>query len=697
MRYSFTLQNLNCAHCASKIENKIINTEGYNNVKFIFATKQLSLESSMKITKDDIQKICDKIEDGVDVIDNNTKENTETKKSDKKDLSFVFTIISAVLGFSAFILHFTAFEESVAGTYVLFVMSLIATVLGGYKTFIKGAKSLIKLRIDETTLMSIAVIAAFVIGEFVEGAMVTVLFALGEIIEDKAVDSSRNDIEKLANIRPDNATVIEKGEEIVVPAADVAVGSTVIVKPYERVPLDGIITKGNTTLDTSALTGESVPVDAGEGSEVLSGMMNGNSLVEIKTTKEFGDSTAARILRLVEDAAATKGNSEKFITRFASVYTPIIIVLSLLVAIIPPLMGAGNFQEWIYRALVCLVASCPCAIVISVPLSYFSGMGAASKNGVLIKGGKYVEALAKADAFVFDKTGTLTTGKLTVSNVCSYNGYTADEIIALAGACEKYSSHPVALAIREKAGKRNQPKISAYSEKAGHGISAIYDGKQILCGGYNVLSEEQKKTADKNASVYIVLDGEIIGAIALSDSVRSEAETVISNLKKLGIKDCVMLTGDKEEKAEEVSRSLGLDSYSAGLMPADKLVEVERIKKNHNAVCFVGDGINDAPVLTASDCGIAMGFGSEAAIESADAVLASGNLRQLPLAVRISKRVVATVKTNIAFALLVKAAVIVLAIVGFAPMWLSVIADTGVCVLCVLYASRLLRGKNNNS
>lgn len=694
MRYSFTLNNLNCAHCASKIEEKIKATAGFEKVNFIFATKQLSLESENKVTTADIQQICDKIEDGVEVLDNSVKEEKTTDSNIRKSTNTIITIISAILGFSAFILHFTSFETLPFGEYILFIMSFIATAFGGYKTFTKGIKSLVKLRMDETTLMSIAVVAAFAIGEFVEGAMVTVLFALGEIIEDRAVNASRRGIEKLANIRPDNATILEKGKEITVPAADVATGSTVIVKPYERIPLDGVIIKGYTTLDTSALTGESVPVDAGVGSEVLSGAINGNSLIEIKTTKKFGDSTAARILRLVEDAAATKGNNEKIITRFASIYTPVIIAISLAVAILPPLLGAGSFQEWIYRALVCLVASCPCAIVISVPLSYFSGMGAASKVGVLIKGGKYVEALAMADAFVFDKTGTLTTGKLNVSRISSHSDFSAEEILCLAAACEKYSSHPVALAIKEKAGDKALPILEEYSEKAGYGISAIYQGKEILCGGYNILSEKQKRTSDGNSAVYIVLDKIVIGTIDLEDSVREESAKVISSLKKLGVKACVMLTGDRNEKAEKVSKALNLDAYKAELLPSDKLNEVNEIKKQSKSVCFVGDGINDAPVLAASDCGFAMGFGSEAAIESADAVLTSGNLRQLPLAVKICRKVVSTVKTNIAFSLLVKAAVIVLAIMGFAPMWLSVVADTGVCVLCVLYASRLLNFKN---
>ena len=659
-------------------------------------------ESADDVTAQDIQAVCDSIEDGVEVIDNNVKENTVTaekvnsaKKDKKVEIKneLISIITAAVLGVAAFGLELTVFPDAEFGTvgwFLLFGLSLVATVLSGWRTFIKGVKSVFKLQIDETTLLTIAVIAAFALGEFVEAAMVTILFAVGEIVEEKAVSASRSDIAKLAQIRPDNATVLINGKEVVKAAEDVKIGSTIVVKPHERVPLDGVITKGDTTLDTSALTGESVPVDAEAGSEVMSGMINGNSLIEIKTTKEFGDSTAARIIKLVEDAAATKGQSEKLISRFAAVYTPIIILISVVVAIVPPLVGLGSFSTWIYRALVCLVASCPCAIVISVPLSYYSGLGASSKISVLIKGGKYIEALAKADAFVFDKTGTLTTGELSVNKVFAYGNHTSSEIIALAAACERYSSHPIAMAIKNKAEKENLPELSDYSEKAGQGVTAVYNGKAIVCGGTKVLSDKQKVNAEKTASVYVIYDGELIGAISVSDTLRPEAKSVIAELRKLGVKDSVMLTGDKKENAMDIANELKLDSYSAELMPSDKLEKLRDIKKTHKSVCFIGDGINDAPVLTASDCGFAMGFGSEAAIEAADAVLAAGNLKQLPLSVRIAKKVVATVKTNITFALGVKTIVIILAILGIAPMWLSVIADTGVSVLCVLYAARLL-------
>lgn len=689
-KYTYTLENLNCAHCASKIESKIAETQGFENVSFNFATKILSFSSENSDSLFQIQQICDSIEDGVTVVDNSKKQ--KEKQADKINADTVMLIIAIVLGAAAFVLHLVLPENQTYSTVILFILSVLATLLSGYKIFLKGVRNVIKLKIDETVLLAVAVVAAFCLGEFVEAAMVTILFSLGEFIEDIAVDASRRDIEKLAQIRPDTATIVKDGIETVVPAESVKAGSIITVKPYERLPLDGIVTSGKSTLDTSALTGESLPVDITVGSEVMSGAINGNGLIEIRTTKEYGNSTASRILQLVEDAAARKGQKEKLITRFASIYTPIVIIIAAAIAFIPPLLGMGEFTEWIYRALVCLVASCPCAIVISVPLSYYSGIGAASKIGVLIKGGKYIEALAKADSFVFDKTGTLTSGKLEVESVRTFGDYGENEVLALAAACEKHSVHPVATAIKKKAEGLNLPQLSDYSESAGHGTSAVYNGKKLECGGSKVLSDEQKSLAG-NASVFVVYDGELIGALSVSDSVRAESQEVISKLKKLGVKNTVMLTGDSKSNAEKVSEKLGLDMCYSNLLPSDKLDKVEEIKTHSKAVCFVGDGINDAPVLSASDCGIAMGLGSEAAIEASDAVLSSGNLVKLPDAVKLSRRVMRTVRTNIVFALTIKAAVIILAAFGIASMWMSVIADTGVSVACVLYAARLLKTK----
>ncbi len=691
MKHTYILENLNCAHCASKIENKIANTDGYEKVSFNFATKQLNFYSEKNNTLTKIQNICDSIEDGVNVVDTsaNTKDN-----NNKFNLGNIFLVISTVLAVCAFVLHLTVSENIVWNHYFILAISVIATFLSGYRIFYKGIKNTLKLKIDETTLLTVAVIAAFCLGEFVEAAMVTVLFSLGEFIEDKAVDASRRDIEKLAQIRPDTATIVENGVERNIPAEQVKKGSIIAVKPYERVPLDGIVTSGKSSIDTSALTGESMPVDISEGSEVLSGSINSNGYITIRTTKEFGDSTAARILKLVEDAAAQKGQSEKLISRFASIYTPIVIIVAVLIAVLPPLLGLGVFSEWLYRALVCLVASCPCAIVISVPLAYFSGIGAASETGVLIKGGKYIEALAKADTFVFDKTGTLTSGKLSVENITSLSDYSENEILSLAAACEKYSVHPIASAIKYKALDLILPQLSNYSENAGHGTVAYFDGKKIECGGIKILNANQKKQIKNNAPIFIICDGNLIGTITVSDTIRNEAKDIISDLKKLGIKNTVMLTGDSEPTAKAVSNELELSDYKANLLPADKLTHVQKMKESSKSICFVGDGINDAPVLSASDCGIAMGLGSEAAIEAADVVLASGNLSQLPKAVKLSRKVMNTVRTNIIFALSIKALVIILATFGIASMWMSVIADTGVSIACVLYAARLLKKKD---
>ncbi len=686
MKATFTLQNLNCANCAAKIENKIAQTEGFHNVSFNFATKQLRLSTDYSDALQRVQGICDSIEDGVTVV------NADKKISDtSSSVEIIALIISAALTLSALTAEiFLDMGNALVFAAVIILFSA-AALISGYRVFWKGIKSAARLRLDETTLLTIAVIAAFCLGEYFEGAMVTLLFSFGEFIEARAVNSSRKDIEKLANIRPDTATVIENGVEKTVSAESVKVGSTVLVKPYERIPLDGVVTIGSSSLDVSALTGESLPVDVSEGSEVLSGSINKSGLIELKTIKPFGESTATRILRLVEDAALQKGQSERLITRFAAIYTPIIIAISVIIAVVPPLIGLGSFSEWLYRALVCLVASCPCAIVISVPLSYYSGIGAASKNGVLIKGGKYLEALASADSFVFDKTGTLTSGQLEIKKITATSDMSTDEVLALAAACEKNSAHPIAHTIVKAAEQLELPKISDCSEQAGFGVKAVIGSKTVMCGGKRILSPKQLLSAPEDCSVFVLCDGVLVGAISIGDTVRKEAKSVIEKLKKLGIKNLVMLTGDSRKNAERVADELRLTDFRAELMPDDKPKYVKELKQTAKGACFVGDGINDAPVLSASDCGIAMGMGSEAAIEASDAVLVSGNLSQLPKAVAISRKVLSTVRLNIAFALAVKAAVIVLAAVGLAAMWMSVIADVGVSVLCVLYASRLLK------
>lgn len=680
MKYKLIMEGLDCAHCASKVEQSIAKTDGFENVSLVFAKKTLYFEhdEDNKIV-DIVQQLTDKVEDGVTV--KKTEEESKRKGNVLADnLSLFIAIAVGIAGFVCEIIG--ANEIAVA------ILSAVSIVLSGYKVFISGVKSVARLKIDETTLMSVAVIAAFCLGEFVEGAMVTILYGIGELLEDKAVENSRHSIEKLANIQPDTATLFENDTEREVRAEEVKAGSIIIVKPYERVPLDGVVIEGVSSIDASALTGESMPLECNEGNELLSGMMNGEGLIKIRTTKEYHDSTASRIIQMVEDASITKSNNEKLITRFASVYTPIVVLISLAIAFLPVLFGMGDLTTWIYRGLVCLVASCPCAIVISVPLSYYSGIGAASKHGILFKGGRYLEALAKADTMVFDKTGTLTEGKLDIVNIIPYKNYTENEVLALAAACEKNSSHPIAQAIKS-CYHGEEIILDDYKEKSGYGVSATYNGKQLLCGSKKLLKQE----VDVDATVFLIYDDELIGAIEVSDKIRSEAKSVVDALKANGFKKLVMLTGDNKATADKVCDNLKLTDCYGDLLPEDKVNIVKKLKENSKGVSFVGDGINDSPVIAASDCGFAMGFGSDAAIQAADGVLTAGNLSALPKAVKIAKKTLATVKFNIAFALLVKAVVIVLAFFGIAAIWMSVIADTGVCMACVLIATRLLKVK----
>lgn len=575
--------------------------------------------------------------------------------------------------------------------YLTVPIFALSAICAGYKIFIAGIKAAARFKIDETTLLTIAVAAAFCIGEYPEGAVVTILFQIGEILEEKAVAKSRGSIAKLSNIRPDKAVVMENGREITVDADRVAAGTEIIVKPHARIPLDGVVTEGSSSIDSSAITGESLPVAATEGTEVMSGMLNGEGLIKVRTTKELSESTATRILRLVEDAEKSKSSEERFITRFAAVYTPIVLAVSLLIALIPILMGE-NPEIWIYRSLTCLVASCPCAIVISVPLAFYAGIGKATKYGVLIKGGKYVEAISKADCFAFDKTGTITTGNLAVSKIIARRkDITRDEVLALCAACEENSSHPMAAAIINAAKEKGFfiPELENYREKPGYGVYGEKDGKQLVCGGKRILREDQIPQ-DKDSKVFLLENGELIGEILLTDEVRSEAKEVIKSLREEGVKTAAMLTGDLQSHAKPIADEVGINMLRSQLLPQEKVGELNRLKERHTC-CYVGDGINDAPVMAAADCSFAMGLGSEAAIETADAVLSGGNLSPLPKTKKLCKRVMNTAKGNIVFAIAVKIFVVVMGVLGFAPIWLAVMADTGVSIICIFNSVRLLK------
>ena len=564
-----------------------------------------------------------------------------------------------------------------------------AAVIAGYSVFWDGFQNLIKLNFTENVLMSIAVITAFCMGEFGEAAAVAILFYLGEMAEGVAEQRSRWSITALTEMRPDTARVLRGGKEVTVDPADVQVGETVIVNPYERIPLDGVIAEGASYIDNAALTGESVPVEVSVGDSVLSGGVNGSAKLVLRVTAAFADSTASRILRMIEESSARKGSAEKLIRRFARVYTPIVLVLAILVAALPPLFGLGDFSVWLYRALTMLVASCPCALVISVPLGFFAGIGVESKAGMLIKGGKYLEALAKTEVVILDKTGTVTTGLLTVSAVWAAEGYKKEDVLQLAAAAEARSVHPVAKAILATAGE--VPAAEAIEEIAGHGIRAKVAGRTVLVGRKNFLAENGVDVSDlPDCTVAVAEASRCVGAITLADTVKADSAEAVAALKDMGIGQIVMLTGDNEQAAQAVAAQVGITDHRAGLLPQDKAAAVEKMP---GVRVFVGDGVNDAPVLAAADCGVAVGLGSQAAIETADAVLSAGNLSLLPKAIRLAKRCMGVIYFNIVFALAVKAAVLVCTPLGFVPMWMGVFADVGVMALTVLNTLRILRFK----
>jgi Zn2+/Cd2+-exporting ATPase len=613
--------------------------------------------------------------------------NNEETESENSNL-FLFQIIASILFFAFGILSDKVFHSPQIAIALFFAVSII---LSGWQVCINGINALIKLRIDESTLMAIAIIAAFCLGQYSEAAIVAILFQLGEMLEDKAVDRSRDNIQKLADLRPDTARRILNGQEEQVSAEEVEIGDTIIVHPFERIPLDGTVLQGTSSLDSSALTGESTPVDVAVGSEVLSGMMNEQGSLTIQVTNDFHNSAASRIIDMVESASARKGHAEKLITRFAEVYTPVVIIMAILLMALPPLFGLGEFKVWLYRSLIFLVASCPCALVISVPLGFYAGIGAASKSGILIKGGKYLEALSKTNAVVFDKTGTLTSGKLSVTKVNLFGSLSRDALLQTAASIEQFSSHPAAKAVLDAAGSFDPLQTIDIEEIAGHGMSGTIGNRKVLCGRKNLLEDNKIDLSGvEPASIYISVDGKLEGSIELSDIPRPDAAEGIKNLIRLNIDRIVMLTGDNPKSAKEAAERCGITEFHAGLLPGEKVSILEKIQAESGTTVFVGDGINDAPVLAASDCGVAMGLGTEAAIEASDIVLTLDKPSKLAPAIRFARRAMGVIRFNIAFALGVKALVLILAALGYAPMWLAVFADVGVCILSVINATRIL-------
>ncbi len=578
---------------------------------------------------------------------------------------------------------------------IVLLMYLVPYFIAGYDVLLACIKKISRGKFfDEEFLMTIATVGALIVGEYPESVFVMVFFQAGELFQKIAVGKSRRSISSLMELAPDCATVIKDGEEDIVFSEEVSVGDTVIVRPGERIPLDGVICEGESALDMKALTGESTPVDVYAGTEVKSGSINLTGTLKIEVLKEFSDSTAAKILELVENSTLNKAKTEKFLTKFSRVYTPAVVISALLLAVIPSIV-TGDWKTWVYRALIFLVVSCPCALVISVPLSYFGGIGGASSKGILIKGASFLEALGNVKNFVFDKTGTLTTGEFTVGGVFPEEGFTKEELSGITARAEYYSNHPLARGIVNSAGTISPPDST--KEYPGGGVEAVIDGKTVLTGNARFLTEKGISVpADSvtGTAVLTAVDGKFAGYIRLSDSPKAGARKTIEELHSLGVKRTIMLTGDKEEAAKNVAESLGIGEYRASLLPADKADYVKAlcVAPEKGSVAFVGDGINDAPVLALSHVGIAMGgVGSDAAIEASDVVIMDDSIEKCALAVKIAKKTKRIVRENVVFALGVKFLVLILAAVGLTNMWVGVFADVGVAVIAILNAMRTLK------
>ncbi len=603
----------------------------------------------------------------------------------------------------ALVLFVIALTVKFSNEFINDVIFIVSYLIVGLEILKEAIENIFKGEIfDENFLMSVATIGAFAIGEFPEAVAVMLFYQVGEFFQDYAVDKSRKSISSLMDIRPDFANVIRDGKIEKVNPNEVNIGDTIVIKPGEKVPLDGKIVEGKTSLDTKALTGETLPRDAKEGDEVLSGCINMEGLIKVEVTKAFGESTVSKILDLVENASNKKSKSENFITKFSKYYTPTVVIIALLLAIIPPLIIEGaTFSDWIYRALSFLVVSCPCALVISIPLSFFGGIGGASKIGVLIKGSNYLEALADTEIVVFDKTGTLTKGVFEVQKV-SPVGISKDELLKIAVYAENYSNHPISKSLKEAYNNAiDESKIIKTQELPGLGIMAQIDKKDVLVGNEKLMKEKHidfTKTNDIGTILYIAIDGVYAGYILIADKIKDDSATAIQSLKKNKINQIVMLTGDRKEVGEAVAKQLGINKVYAELLPDGKVEKVEELMKTKSEkgkLAFVGDGINDAPVLALADIGIAMGgLGSDAAIEAADIVIMTDETSKISKAINLSKRTMRIVKENIIFAIGVKILVLILSAFGISTLWQAVFADVGVSVIAVLNALRVLRVKN---
>lgn len=699
--HKYLLDGLHCAGCAGKIERTLQQQQGMDYVVLSFATKSIYLKPE-HVPK--AQEIIDSIESGVTLEDVNQPkpEGNKNRINIKKQL--------ATMGVAfALMLVGIIFNEQLHNTpynIAEYALLLPAYLLVGWPVVKRALQNVTKANMfDENFLMTIATVGAIAIHQLPEAVGVMLFYYVGEFFQELAVNRSRNSIKELMDIRPEYANLMFNGITEKVSPEMVNVNDTIVVKPGEKIPLDGMVLEGVSFLDTSALTGESVPRKVQQGDEVLAGMINTNGLLNIKVTKIFADSSVAKILDLVENAGSRKASTEKFITKFSRYYTPAVVFAAITLAVVPPLIIPGaTFADWLYRALVLLVISCPCALVVSIPLGYFGGIGGASKKGILIKGANFLEALTNLDTVVFDKTGTLTKGVFRVTGVEAANSFLQKDVLRYASMAEINSNHPIAKSIIEAYGENiSEHNIEEYQEIAGHGIKAKCDGKIILAGNQRLMIKENIKHDPINVEgtiVYIAVDGVWAGYITISDEIKEDSAKAIAKLKSLGIKNTVMLTGDEVTVAENVSTKLGINKVFAKLLPQDKVTKVEEIIESlpgKTKLAFVGDGINDAPVLTRADIGIAMGgLGSDAAIEAADVVIMDDQPSKVATAVGIARHTKKIIVQNIIMALGVKGAFVILGSVGMATMWEAVFADVGVAMLAILNSTRALKFNEEN-
>lgn len=690
----YILENLGCANCAAKMEEKIRALPGVSFASITFATKQLRISASnYDGLLAQIQEICTSIESQVRVIEKNPAPAAHDDHKDE-DKSELIQIIAGAILFALGLMLSTG-GVNVWISLAVFVVGYL--ILGG-KILMEAARNIRRGHVfDENFLMSIATLGAFAIREYPEAMGVMLFYRVGEYFEHRAVEKSRSQIMDAVDMRPEVVNLLQGEEVHILPAEEAKTGDTLLIRPGDRIPLDGVIVEGESRLDTSPITGEPVPVTVHAGDRATSGCVNTSGQLKLRVEKPLSESMVTRILNSVENAAASKPKIDRFITRFARIYTPCVVGAALATAVIPSLF-TGNWNYWVYTALTFLVMSCPCALVLSVPLAFFSGIGAGSRKGILFKGGAAIEAMSRLGAVVMDKTGTITQGNFKLQTIIPTGKYNENELLHLCASCEQHSTHPIAHSILTAARERGIAVKAPLSMKeiAGHGVEAMLEEGKVLCGNRKLMAlhgiDPGTAAPTNGAEVFIAIEGEPAGVLVISDTIKPDAKSAVRRLKSMGL-STAMLTGDSEAGAKAVAGETGIDQVHARLLPQDKLERLAQIRTLHGPVMFVGDGINDAPVLAGADVGAAMGSGADAAIEAADAVFMTGSVEAIPQAIRIARSANRIAIQNVVFALTVKIVVMLLALCGFANMWLAVFADTGVAMLCVINSVRTLYRK----